>query len=138
MNARIDPPRRCPWLARLAFWYTRRATGEVPEPLRILARRPRLMLSAVVYEWAIARTPRLRPRLAMLAELPDYGSSDAFDDLDGDVIALAERLTLTLPTSLRRSTRRSVTRSVMTLCRTGGPSSSRNEGSPVRQDRRQP
>ena len=69
MTARIEPPRRASWLARLAYWYTRRMTGKVPDPLRIVARRPRLMLATIVYEWAISRTPKLGPRLEVLAGL---------------------------------------------------------------------
>ena len=69
MSARIDPPRRYPWLAGLAFRYTKRMTGKVPDPLRIFARRPRLMFSTVVYEWAIADTPKLPARLKALAGL---------------------------------------------------------------------
>ena len=69
MSARIEPPRRTPWLARLAYGYTRRMTGKVPDPLRIIARRPRLMFATIVYEWAISKTPKLDPRLKMLAGL---------------------------------------------------------------------
>jgi len=63
----MEPPRRTSWLARLAYGYTRRMTGKVPDPLRIVARRPRLMLATMVYEWAISKTPKLSPRLKVLA-----------------------------------------------------------------------
>lgn len=69
MSARIEPPRRVSWLVRLAYWYTRRMTGKVPDPLRIIARRRRLMLATIGYEWAISRTPKLSPRLEVLAGL---------------------------------------------------------------------
>jgi alkylhydroperoxidase family enzyme len=69
MSVRIDPPSRYSWWARLAFRYTRRTIGKVPDPLRITARRPRLLFATLVYEWAVARTPKLRPRLKMLAGL---------------------------------------------------------------------
>lgn len=69
MSVRSEPPARYSWLARLAFWYARRATGKVPEPLRIVARRPRLLLATVVYEWAVAATPKVQPRLMVLAGL---------------------------------------------------------------------
>lgn len=69
MSAGLDPPPRYSWLARLAFWYTRRTTGKVPDPLRIFARRPKLLFSTIVYEWAIAETPKLQPRVKMLAGL---------------------------------------------------------------------
>jgi hypothetical protein len=66
---RIDPPKRYPWWAPLAFSFVRRATGKVPDPLRIAARRPKLMLATIVYEWAIAKTPKLEFRLKVLAGL---------------------------------------------------------------------
>jgi hypothetical protein len=69
VSARIEPPRRTSWLARLAYGYTRRMTGKVPDPLHIIARRTRLMLATMVYEWAISNTPKLSPRLKMLAGL---------------------------------------------------------------------
>jgi alkylhydroperoxidase family enzyme len=69
VSARIEPPRRESWLARIAYGFARQATGKVPDPLRIVARRPRLLFATVVYEWAIARTPKLQPRLKVLAGL---------------------------------------------------------------------
>ena len=65
----MEPPRRTSWLARLAYGYTRRMTGKVPDPLRIVARRPRLMFATIGYEWAISRTPTLSRRLGVLAGL---------------------------------------------------------------------
>lgn len=62
MSARIGPPKRYPWWTRFAFAYTRRTTGKVPDPLRIFARRPRLMFATILYEWAIAETPKLPAR----------------------------------------------------------------------------
>jgi hypothetical protein len=69
VSVRIDPPPRYSWFARLAFRSAKRATGKVPDPLRIFARRPRLLLSTVVFEWAVARTPKLGQRLKVLAGL---------------------------------------------------------------------
>lgn len=41
----------------------------MPDPLRIFARRPRLMFATILYEWAIAETPKLPARLKFLAGL---------------------------------------------------------------------
>jgi hypothetical protein len=67
MSARIDPPRRYPWWARLVFREARRTIGQVPDPFLITARRPKLLFATIVYEWAILKTPRLHTRLKMLA-----------------------------------------------------------------------
>jgi alkylhydroperoxidase family enzyme len=69
MSGRIEPPRRYPWWARLAFREARRSAGKVPDPWRITARRPKLLLATIVFEWAILKTPRLPTRLKMLAAL---------------------------------------------------------------------
>ena len=45
------------------------SNSRVPDPWRILARRPRLLFGTVAYEWAILKTPRLRRRLRMLASV---------------------------------------------------------------------
>jgi len=69
MSTRIEPPRRYPWWSWLAFREAQRSSGRVPDPWRILARRPRLLFGTVAYEWAILKTPRLRRRLRMLASV---------------------------------------------------------------------
>jgi hypothetical protein len=55
--------------AWFAFGYTKRTASKLPDPLRIFARRPKLLFSTVVYEWAIAETPKLQPRFKMLVGL---------------------------------------------------------------------
>jgi alkylhydroperoxidase family enzyme len=69
MSERIELPRRYPWWARLAFRAAERSVGQAPDPWRITARRPRLLLATIAFEWAIRKTPRLRTRLKMLAAL---------------------------------------------------------------------
>ncbi|MEU3556939.1 carboxymuconolactone decarboxylase family protein [Streptomyces fragilis] len=61
----LDPPRTL--LYRIGAWYSRRAYGEVLDPLRALAHHRRVMLTDMRLELSLARWDALDPRLKLLA-----------------------------------------------------------------------
>jgi hypothetical protein len=69
--ARIEgvPAPRASWLARVAYWMSRRMVGKVPEPLTIAAHHPAVFRAYVGYEYFLAKANRVDAKLKSLASM---------------------------------------------------------------------
>lgn len=56
-------------LAKLLYVAARRKLGQVPEPLRIAARSPALLVGLGAFETALGGAKQVEPRLKVLASL---------------------------------------------------------------------
>jgi hypothetical protein len=83
-------PQQAGWLTRLLYWFTRRGlrqrTGQdrLPEPVKFLAYQPALLRAVGRMEMAQGA-----------ARLADFEYSDAFNELEKEVLRFATHLTLT-------------------------------------------
>jgi AhpD family alkylhydroperoxidase len=62
-KTRIDalPPEQANWPVRAMYRYARRRFGEVPEPLAVAARHPRLLVANAVHEMLLESASRILP-----------------------------------------------------------------------------
>ncbi|WP_448316161.1 carboxymuconolactone decarboxylase family protein [Streptomyces sp. CO7] len=85
----LDPPRTL--LYRIGAWYSRRAYGEVLDPVRAMAHHRRVTLTDIRLELSVARWNKLDPQLKILAVMAsshligcswctDFGYWEAHDE----------------------------------------------------------
>jgi len=69
--ARIEavPAQRAGLGVRLAYWFTRRQLGRVPEPLAVAAHHPWIFRATSAFEFALQRSRHVDARLKALAAL---------------------------------------------------------------------
>jgi len=69
--ARIEgiPADKAPLFVRIAYWFSRRIVGKVPEPLTISAKSPAVFRATVGFEYYLAKAKRVDARLLSLAGL---------------------------------------------------------------------
>ncbi|NNH74314.1 carboxymuconolactone decarboxylase family protein [Nocardia uniformis] len=63
-------PQQAGLLTRIAYWYSKRRFGEVPEPFAVLANHPKLMRAAGVHETMVERASTVLP--ANIREIAVY------------------------------------------------------------------
>ena len=61
--------RRAGLFTRLAYWFTKREMGRVPEPLAVTAHNPWIFRAYSMFEFLFRRAHRLDERLKVLAEI---------------------------------------------------------------------
>jgi hypothetical protein len=71
MMARIKgvPENKAGWLARFAYWYSRRRFGKVAEPLAVAAHHRWIFQAYGAYEFALDRARSVDARLKALVEI---------------------------------------------------------------------
>lgn len=69
--ARIEgvSPERAGLLVRLAYWFSRRMVGKVPEPLAVTAHHPWIFRAYGSYEYSLSRARRVDAKLKALASI---------------------------------------------------------------------
>jgi hypothetical protein len=67
VGERAGAPERAGLLIRLAYWFSRRLVGKVPEPLTIAAHNGWIFRAYGAYEYALAKATKVDARLKALA-----------------------------------------------------------------------